>query len=1189
MANTLTLLKDFCIYDFVERDCEKALSLLADDISWFGTSDHEDVHSIEEARIYMEEEMKVLQTPYRIKIVNESYVPVGPSSGVALIRMIVEYGGAAVMTRVTAASRQEEDGEKICCMHFSVADPQQQLDEFFPIEANKAKIAREKSELVFNTMSGGLIGGYIEPGFPFYFINERMLNYLGYADEEEFVADIGGVIINGIHPDDRDRVYDETKAQLKAGSRYVVNYRMKKRDGSYIWVHDIGKMASDESGRDIIISVCYDVTTQVQQEKLLRASERALDVATERAGLWFWKYNPFLDRAYFSVKCMKDFDLPQILENYPQSWIDRGFILPEYVSTYCDASQQIKDGKKEVIFEAQVKFKGGEVHWAEFRFTSLEDEDGGPDIVACTGRLIDYEKELLSKYELEKQKPALGEENLLIHAIFDLNTGKTIEYESRSKLEPGVDQYTTLEKAVEFITEDVIGEESKVRFRELNSASFLKEQAKSGHVEFSMDYRRKMPDGRIIWVCNILHIVSEPNRQIPLLFEYCYDIHREKMAEEIIQSSLIHDYEILAGVYLDINKMTIYGNHTGISRGTLVDYDVARRYYAERFVLPEERESFLTDSKPQFILEQVRKNMSYVFSTKISREDGTISIIKMRFTAYDKDHNIYVMAATDTTNMLREEEAKNIALREALAVARQANSAKSDFLSAMSHDIRTPMNAIVGMCELALAEENDKNQVHESLKTIQSSSQLLLSLINNILDMSRIESGKMVMQNEQFSLLEQIHETAERYRGLAGQKKQKFQIHLNIKHDRCLGDIVRIHSAIDNILANAIKYTPEGGRITYRVSEVARVKPGIGRYRFEISDTGIGISEEKQKHLFEPFYRGESEEISKIEGTGLGLSITKAIVDLKGGTISVKSAEGAGTIFVVELPLHFADDDVPLPKQTEKKQETQVYDLSGVHVLLCEDHAVNQKVARRILEKIHAEVTIAEDGEDGCRIFGQSPAGEFDIILMDIQMPKMNGYDAAHMIRERDRPQAKLIPIIAMTANAFSEDVQKSANAGMNEHLAKPIVPVQLYETICRYTREIVRAPLREKVKILFVDDVELNIAVLTAAISDDYEVYIARSGEEALNTLEQNPKIAAVITDIMMPGIDGIALIKAIRANERYQKVAIIANTQYGDAKQEQDLLALGADDFLYKPTTPALVQSRLKCALRKYITVGE
>ncbi|MEG2192920.1 MAG: ATP-binding protein, partial [Oscillospiraceae bacterium] len=257
---------------------------------------------------------------------------------------------------------------------------------------------------------------------------------------------------------------------------------------------------------------------------------------------------------------------------------------------------------------------------------------------------------------------------------------------------------------------------------------------------------------------------------------------------------------------------------------------------------------------------------------------------------------------------------------------------------------------------------------------------------------------------------------------------------------------IRIHRVIDNILANALKFTAEGGTITYRLSENHMENKNLGLYRFEIQDTGVGIAAEQQKHIFEPFYRAQSAMTAHIEGTGLGLSIAKSIVDYMGGTISVKSEIDKGSTFIIELPLRIAQGNTDTVQP--QNDEEPISDLSGLHILLCEDHPTNQLVAKRLLEKVGITVTLARDGKVGYDLFIHSEPFTFDGILMDIQMPVMNGYEATYAIRNSTHPQAQSIPIIAMTANAFAEDVKKSIEAGMNGHLAKPIEPSQLYQSL---------------------------------------------------------------------------------------------------------------------------------------------
>ncbi|MDD4850093.1 MAG: response regulator, partial [Gemmiger sp.] len=443
------------------------------------------------------------------------------------------------------------------------------------------------------------------------------------------------------------------------------------------------------------------------------------------------------------------------------------------------------------------------------------------------------------------------------------------------------------------------------------------------------------------------------------------------------------------------------------------------------------------------------------------------------------------------------------------------------------------------------------------------------------------------LAQEGFSVMEQIAIAGSRFRPLADQQGLKLSLYTDIKHDRCTGDVVRIHRVMDNILSNALKFTPAGGQVSCRITENPMANKNYGMYRFEITDTGIGMSEEQQLHAFDPFYRAQTALTEHTEGTGLGLSITKNMVDSMGGTATLHSTVGVGTTFVVELPLRVSGGEGQHPATWSNTgagtgAAADTSGLRGLQVLVCEDHPINQTVAKRILEKAGMRVVLAENGQAGYEKFAQSRPGSYQVILMDIQMPVMNGYEATQAIRECGHPQAKTIPILAMTANAFAEDIQKSLASGMNEHLAKPLEPARLYAALRRFTKGVEGPAIKQKV--LFVDDVELNIAVLTAAIDEEYEVLVAHSGRQALEVLAQNPDITAVITDIVMPEMDGIALIRTLRADPRYRRLAILANTQYGDPAQAEQLIDAGADDFLYKPTTPHVVRNRLQNVLRKY-----
>lgn len=1014
-------------------------------------------------------------------------------------------------------------------------------------------------------------------------VSEQFSQFLG-EDAYARMTRVEGLDYVNVHPNDREMLKQTILRAVNSASdssSIVCTYRaFNARTRDYRWLRVQSNVVEQGDKTKLVYASYTDVTEESIATQKMRRRERALDTAAQAAGLWCWQYSPEKKQACFGPRARMDFALPEVLENYPQAWLEMGYIAEEYVEVYRNAVEQIDRGAAQVSFEAQEYFSDNTRHWAEFIFTRLPQTKDVPVMVVCTARLIDIKKSLINRYEVARQKIAFGEKNVLLYAIFDLASGSTQEYEISNTCQSLKNIYPTLEQAIGHAVKSVVGAADKKKLLALNNKDFLLEQYRQGNTTFSLEYRRVMPSGRILWVHNFLQIILEPNSGALLLFEYCDDIHGQKMSAEVLDAAIVYDYDRIGCVDFRLDVMTFFGGTGAAEAEETVSYEEYRQNYARERVEESSRQNYLDDSDMDRIIGQVAEDGLYTFSVKVTSREGTAGVIRYRFVPYDVDNKIYIFFRTDVTELLQNEEAKNAKMKEALDIAQQANNAKSEFLSSMSHDMRTPMNAIVGMCELALADESDTAQIHESLHAIQLSSSMLLSLINNILDMSRIESGKLKLNNEVFSITEELDKSEASYQVLAEAKKQKFVLRRNILHDKCCGDIARIHSAIDNIVNNAIKYTPEGGKISYYITEIESPKAGIGSYRFEISDNGIGMDEETQEHLFEAFYRSNNKVALRVEGTGLGLAITKAIVDLKGGTISLKSSKGEGSTFVVELPIPLADKDATLADQVLLTSPSQSHDLSKVSILLCEDNVINQKVAIRILEKAGAKVTLASDGLAGVELFENYPANTFNLILMDVRMPVMDGYAATRAIRSSKHPQAKTIPIIAMTANAFAEDRLKSREAGMNDHLAKPIVPTLLYDTILHYTAD--KSPKVRK-KVLFVDDVELNITILTLSLHDEYEIFVARSGEEALKALAERPDIAAIITDIVMPGMGGIGLIKAIRANHDYDKLPIIANTQHGDAKQEEELRELGANEFLYKPTVPYLVQQKLKAALEK------
>ena len=392
-----------------------------------------------------------------------------------------------------------------------------------------------------------------------------------------------------------------------------------------------------------------------------------------------------------------------------------------------------------------------------------------------------------------------------------------------------------------------------------------------------------------------------------------------------------------------------------------------------------------------------------------------------------------------------------LAVEAALEIAEKASQAKTDFLSNMSHDIRTPMNAIVGLTTLMENELDQPEKLAEHLHKLESSGQLLLGIINNILDMSRIESGKTTLSVEPMHLSQQLDQLSTMIRAQASEKAQTFTVSTHLRHENLLADPTRLNQVLMNILSNAVKYTPRGGHIRFEVEELPR-NEHYAKYRFVVQDDGIGMSKAYQKTLFDPFTREERSGTNRVQGTGLGMAITKNIVDLMGGSISVESATGKGTRFevVLEFPIDTEADAVPEAQALPEEPE-DVSPLCGMNFLCAEDNAINAEILELLLKSKGAHCKICPNGQEIVDAFVRVKPGEYDMILMDVQMPVMDGLEAARRIRSSANPLGQVIPILAMTANAFLEDMQKSKEAGMDEHLSKPVDIDALEQTVKRF------------------------------------------------------------------------------------------------------------------------------------------
>ncbi|MCR5098718.1 MAG: response regulator [Lachnospiraceae bacterium] len=526
-------------------------------------------------------------------------------------------------------------------------------------------------------------------------------------------------------------------------------------------------------------------------------------------------------------------------------------------------------------------------------------------------------------------------------------------------------------------------------------------------------------------------------------FQTCYYVDLEMNKFEILRmSEYMHErYKRAFETYIDFN------------------YEKAFHYYIDRDVAPQDRERMMQICAVDNIIEQMRHNPS--FGTTCLGRDAEDNLIHYSFKwvrVNDDDPTKVILGHADAEEEFKESEQARKTLEDALNQANHANEAKNAFLSNMSHDIRTPMNAIIGYTEIAQVHIEETDKVRDCLGKIMTASQHLLDLLNNILDMSRIESGRARLMEDEYRVSELMHDIWSIEETRIQKKRLNFQIDMSeLKDDAVYCDKMRMRQMFLNFVSNAVKYTPAGGDIKVTIRQRKSILPGYSRYEVRIKDTGIGMSPEFVDRIFVPFERERSTTESGIEGTGLGMSVAKSILDMIGGTIRIKSEVGRGTEFILVFDLRLrVGKHGPVLSHSYDKDEGIIAPFhnrfeNGGNILLVEDNQLNREIAREILEEAGFSVTEVEDGDLAVEAVMASKPGDIDLILMDIQMPTMNGYEATREIRKLKDEELSTIPIVAMTANAFEEDKQRAKESGMNGFITKPVVIDKLLSELERH------------------------------------------------------------------------------------------------------------------------------------------
>ena len=538
--------------------------------------------------------------------------------------------------------------------------------------------------------------------------------------------------------------------------------------------------------------------------------------------------------------------------------------------------------------------------------------------------------------------------------------------------------------------------------------------------------------------------IDSHKETIKELSETLKKVHVEHITFSKVAQALAGDYFSIYVVDPDTDNYVQYSSakeyeSVGIEKSGEDFFNLCRKNI-EELIHPDDRARFLNIFSKDKIMAIVKRDGSFTTKYRLIL-DGVPVYVSMKITLLEDEDGKHLVIGTNNIDaqMKREQE-----FQQKMSDAR--NKAKNDFLANMSHDIRTPMNAIVGYTNIANSNLDDHEVVRDSLAKIGSSSHFLLSLINDVLDMSKIESGMMKLNEAPCDLLKILYRI-EDITSLQA-KKKNLNTDYNkegIVHTHVIADELRIEQILINIVTNAIKYTPDGKDVELKAEELGVTEEGKIRYRFSIKDTGIGISEDYLPHIFDSFTREQNTTINRIQGTGLGLAITARVVEQMSGTIDVESKLNEGSTFTVVLDLK------PTELEEKVEEESEEIDISGHKILVVEDNDINAEIAMMILQQSGLEVERAKDGLEGLEMVKEN---HYAAVLMDIQMPVMNGYESSRAIRNLDGEYFKKLPIIAISANAYDEDVKNCLEAGMNAHIAKPFDPDGLLKTLDKFIRQ---------------------------------------------------------------------------------------------------------------------------------------
>ena len=726
-------------------------------------------------------------------------------------------------------------------------------------------------------------------------------------------------------------------------------------------------------------------------------------------------------------------------------------IHPEDVEKHVEAYTKLLKGERKLsIISRRKNVQTDQWDWLKSNYTLIVNKTDKPIKILINAVNITELIRAKEKYRLFKNYSLISKHHTLANFYFNLSTNQCTNKEINKNVDPNLFDTSSIDNFFISLSKLFVLEGKNQEFLQTYNRENLIKMYKKGNTNFSCEQKINMEHSIPKWRFFAIDIMENPDTKNIEAFFYIRDIDQKITLNQTINKLIQNDYEII-GL---IDKNTgYYTNFESKASGLSVEtdnqpYDEIIVSKLKSLITESEYEKSLKALSLKTIIENLEKQDTYLCKFPIKLDNQWRM---WKYSYLDSSKTTIFLSLSDITSVIQTELNQKALLTTALDQARHANMLKTEFLSRMSHEIRTPMNAIIGMTNLALDSISDQKSVEDCLSKIGISAKFLLSLINDILDMSRIESGKVFLKEEEVNIQNFINDINCIFTTQAADKKINYScIFVNELEPFYIFDSMKVQQILINIIGNAMKFTKAHGKVSLKIKQ-ERVNKNAALVRFIISDNGIGISKEFLPNLFNVFEQEHTGFSSSYRGTGLGLAICKNLIELMNGTISVTSNLGQGTEFNILLKFKIPETKITLQKINEKPQLKDYNLLKNKKILLCEDHELNIEVAKRLLESKGIIVEIAKNGQEGFEKFVKAPEYYFDAILMDIRMPILNGLEATSKIRKINSKYATSIPIIAMSANAFEEDVEKSINMGMNVHIAKPFEPVLLFDTLLSF------------------------------------------------------------------------------------------------------------------------------------------